>query len=111
MTIDHALRAGAQGAMTDPGADAVLKVLQRTASKNFTVSDGTTTSADALTLSVDRFCACPNNPSVRVDCSTTCTGPTSTFLYYRLSGTKIHNTVILPTSTMKFSPSVQVQVR
>ena len=109
MTIDHSLRAAAQSAMTDPGANAVLKVLETTASKNFTLSDGPTASPGALTVAVNRFCACPNNPSVAVACSTTCTESAPTFIYYRLLGTKIHNAMILPAMTL--SPSLQVQVR
>ena len=107
MTIDHVLRAGAQSAMVDQGQDQVLKVVQNTASKNFVLSN--TVSADALTVSVNRFCACPDNTSTAIACPTTCAGSAPTFIYYALRGTKIHNGMIMPAVTL--SPSVQVQAR
>lgn len=109
MTIDHALRAGAQSAMSDQGASNVLTVVQSTASKNFTLSAQSAPSTTSLSVSVNRFCACPNATTVAVDCLTTCPGPTPTFIYYRLEGTKVHGTMILPPITL--SPTVQVQVR
>ena len=109
MTIDHALRAGAQSAMADQGADAVLKVVQSTASKNFTLSDQTAPSATALTVSVARFCACAENTGVEVACSTTCAGSSPTFIYYRLSGAKIYDGMTMPDMTL--NPTVQVQIR
>ncbi|HEX2134506.1 MAG TPA: TadE family protein [Microvirga sp.] len=109
MAIDHALRAAAQSAMADQGPDAVLRALQTTASKNFTLSDGTTSNPDALKVSVKRFCACPEATGTEVSCSTVCAGPTSTFIYYRLTGTKFHKAAMLP--PIELSPSVQVQVR
>ena len=109
MTIDHALRSAAQSAMADQGPDTVLKALQSTASKNFTLSDGTTENPDALKVSVRRFCACPDAMAAEVSCSSTCAGSAPTFIYYRLSGTKVHRTAMLP--PIELSPSVQVQVR
>lgn len=109
MTIDHALRAGAQSAMVDQGPDAVLKVVQNTASRNFAISTQPTPSAKALSVTVKRFCACANNTAVEVACSTTCSGSAPTFIYYRLSGTKIYDGMIMPDITL--GPTVQVQVR
>lgn len=109
MTIDHILRAGAQSAMADPGQAQVLSVVQNTASKNFTLSTQTTASANALTLDVQRFCACPENTRTAVNCSTTCTGSAPTFIYYLMSGTSIYSGMIMPALTLH--PSVQVQVR
>lgn len=109
MTLDHALRAGAQSAMADQGPDAVLKVVQNTASKNFTLADETTQTAGAVSIAVRRFCACAENTAVEVACSTTCSGSAPTFVYYRLSGTKIYDGMIMPDITL--SPAVQVQVR
>lgn len=109
MTIDHILRAGAQSAMADPGQAQVLNIVQNTASKNFTVSTQTAISAAALKVDVERFCACPNSTGAAVDCSTICTDSAAPFIYYRVSGTKLHNGMILP--AMALSGSVQVQVR
>ena len=109
MTIDHALRSAAQSAMADQGADAVLKVLRSTASRNFTVATGTTAGAGALAVSVDRFCACPDSTGVAVACSTTCPGSAPTYIYYRLSGSKTHSGMIMP--AMALNTSAQVQVR
>ena len=107
MTIDHVLRAGAQSAVVDQGQVQVLKVVQNTASKNFVLSN--TVSPDALTVSVNRFCACPENASTAIACPATCAGSAPTFIYYTLRGTKIHNGMIMPAVTL--SPSVQVQAR
>jgi pilus assembly protein CpaE len=109
MTIDHILRAGAQSAMADQGQDQILKIVQNTASRNFTLSNQTTINATALAVAVDRFCACPDSPTAAVACTTTCTGLTPTFVYYRVSAAKIYTGMIMPAITM--SPSVLVQVR
>ena len=109
MTIDHILRAGAQSAMADPGRDQVLKVVQNTASKNFALSAQMPARADALFVDAQKVCACPDITFVAVACLTTCTGSTPTFVYYRMSGAKIYNGVIMP--AMNLSPFVQVQVR
>jgi pilus assembly protein CpaE len=108
MTIDHILRAGAQSAMADQGQDQILKIVQDTASKNFTLSQ-TTINSTTLAVAVDRFCACPDSPTAAVACTTTCTGLAPTFVYYRVSAAKIYAGMIMPAITMR--PSVQVQVR
>jgi pilus assembly protein CpaE len=109
MTIDHVLRAGAQSAMSDQGEAQVLKVLQNTASKNFSLNSQATPSATGLYVDANRFCACPESTTVEVACSTTCADSKPTFIYYRMSGAKIRNSLMIPAITM--SPSVQVQVR
>lgn len=109
MTIDHALRAGAQSAMVDQGQAQVLAVVQNTAAKNFVISTQNTPSTDTLLVSVSQFCACPDSTGTAVSCSTACTGSLPTFVYYSLSGTKIYSGMIMPAVTM--SPSVLVQVR
>lgn len=102
MTIDHVLRAGAQAAMADPGKPGVLTVLNTTAAKNFP-------GADAPVFTVDRDCACPEAKGTVVACSTTCSGPTSTFIYYHLSGAKDYQGMIIP--KIALGPKMQVQVR
>lgn len=102
MTIDHVLRAGAQEAMKDPGADRVRQVLDATAAKNFAPGVG------APVLTVDYpICACPDG--VPVACSTTCPGPTATSIFYHLQGTKDYEGMILP--RINLGPTIQVQIR
>ena len=110
MTIDHILRAGAQSAIADQGPDQVLKVVQNTASKNFTLSTQATVSSDALKVDVKRFCACPENTSMEVACSTTCAGSAPTFIYYRLTGEKNYKAIIIP-QVITLKPVVEVQTR
>jgi Flp pilus assembly protein TadG len=109
MTIDQALRAGAQSAMANQDEDTILHVLEMTAAKNFTVSTDTASAGDdVLIVSVDRLCTCPASSTV-VTCSTICSGTVPTFVYYRLSATKTYKGMVLP--AINFSPSVLVQIR
>lgn len=110
MNLDSVLRAGANAAMADPGETGVLKVLKATASENFTLSDETNATAQhPVTLSAVRFCACAEDTTAPVDCSTTCSGLTQTFAYYRLTAAKTYNGLILP--QIDFKAEMQVQVR
>jgi pilus assembly protein CpaE len=109
MTIDHALRTGAQSAMSDPGTTEVRRIAESAASRNFTVSSGSSLSAGALVLNVSRYCACPEATTTPVACSTTCAGLAATFIYYRLTAGKIYVGMIIPSITLQ--PSLQVQVR
>lgn len=110
MNIDHALRAGAQTAMTDPGEDKVLAVIETTATKNFTLSSTTTSSEnEPLSVSVSRFCACPESPDTAVACLTICAGSAPTSIYYQLTGTKAYESLIIP--ALSLGRSIQVQVR
>jgi pilus assembly protein CpaE len=103
MTIDHVLRAGPQEAMIDPGVAQVLKVLDTTAVTSFPAG------ADAPVFEVVRECACPEAKDVWVDCLTTCAGPTSTYVYYELSGAKTYLGMLIPEILLR--PTVKVQVR
>lgn len=109
MTIDHAVRAGAQRATADPGQTAILATTSATASKNFTVSASSTVSATALTLDVQRFCTCPESTGVSVACTATCAAAAPTFIFYRISGAKKYSGMILP--TISIGAAAQVQVR
>ncbi|TGQ31062.1 TadE family protein [Mesorhizobium sp. M00.F.Ca.ET.216.01.1.1] len=112
MTIDHVLRAGAQAAMSDPGADQVLKVLQSTASKNFPP-----VGAEPSALTFDpppvRYCACPENanvdPAAAPLCSTTCANSAPTFIYYRMAAQKTYDSMFIP--EFPLSSTMQVQIR
>jgi pilus assembly protein CpaE len=103
MTIDHVLRAGAQEAMLDPGVAQVLKVLNTTSAKNFPAG------ANAPVFQVVRDCACPQAKDTVVACSTTCTGPTPTYVYYRLSGAKTYEGMLIPHYGL--GARIRVQVR
>jgi hypothetical protein len=111
MTIDHVLRAGAQVAMEDPGKDRVLDVLKSTAAKNFPLADGAEPDGTKVPIFTVEYpiCACPDNNDVAVACSTTCTGPTATSIYYRLVGEKNYDGMIIP--QIGLAPTIRVQVR
>lgn len=109
MAIDHALRAGAQEAMNDPGEPRVLELMEKTAESNFTLDDGSGTESTPLALSVTRFCACPDNVGLAVTCSTICSGSKPTFIYYRMAGEMSYSGWIMP--VFGFAPAVQVQIR
>jgi pilus assembly protein CpaE len=114
MTIDHILRFGAQRAMadpsTDPAAPEVLRILQLTAAENFSVESSTPIAGKPpLTLSAERYCACPEDTSVKVTCSTICASTKPTLAYYSLSATRVYSGMIIP--QMTFRPEIQVQVR
>jgi pilus assembly protein CpaE len=112
MTIDHVLRAGAQAAISDPGTDQVLKVLQTTAAKNFPPVEG-----EPSALSFDpepvRYCACPENPDVdpasAPACSATCAASAPTYIYYRMTARKTYDSMFIPEFAL--SSMVQVQIR
>lgn len=110
MAMDHALRAGAQTAFADPGATAVLEVIERTADTNFTLESEQTDGGDApVRLSATKFCACPEAVDTAVTCSTVCTGSKPTFIYYRMTGAKTYTGWIMP--TFDFDRAMQVQIR
>jgi Flp pilus assembly protein TadG len=117
MTIDHVLRAGAQSAMTNPGEAKVRDVMEETAKgSNFTVNVVSSTdnahataSTESLTIAVERYHACPDNPDAKVPANS-CAGPDpSTYTYYRMTAAKIYEAMILPNIT--FAPAMTVQVR
>lgn len=111
MTIDHVLRAGAQSAIVDQSKESVLAVMQSTARKNFSLAGEADPRAGAepLSLSVSRYCACPDQPETAVACSTTCPGPASTYIFLRMSGQKTYDAMILPSFPLERSMEVQLR--
>ncbi|WP_262269896.1 TadE/TadG family type IV pilus assembly protein [Microvirga yunnanensis] len=111
MTLDHVLRGAAQSAMADQGPDKVQKALEQIAARNFAAPGETTEIAEenAVTVSAVRFCACAENLSAPVACSTTCPGAASTLAYYRMEARKAYNGMLLP--RIDFDLTLQVQVR
>lgn len=112
MTIDHVLRAGAQAAMTDPGAAQVDKVLQSTLAER-------PTPANVTLKPVKRYCVCPEDADVTPDaapaCGTTtpCANAAQQFVYYRLEAAKAYQPMSLPEMLPAFQlgSAMQVQVR
>ncbi|WP_026617041.1 AAA family ATPase [Ensifer aridi] len=111
MTIDHALRAGAQAAMADPGAPHVQKVMQSTLAKSAVL-------ANATVVAVKRYCACPENADVNPDaapqCGTSpCANAAQQYVYYHLAAAKSYRPMSLPEVLPAFdlNSSMQVQVR
>ena len=110
MSLDHVLRSAAQMAMADPGEEEVQSVLESTASKHFTVaSEGTDIVEDAVIVDAARYCACPDNRTVSVACTTVCTGTVPTFTFYGMSAAKSYDGMILP--PISFNAHLDVQVR
>lgn len=102
MTIDHVLRAGAQSAIAGQSDAQVLKVLQTTSAKNF----GT---ASPLSVTAERYCACPEAPSTPVGCLTICAASEPPAIFVRVAATRTYAGMIVP--NIAFSPSKQVQIR
>lgn len=119
MTIDNALRGGAQRAMLDPGVAAVRDVLASTAAKNFIVSSACgAATGDELDVCVERYFACPEAPDLAVSSSTFCAGSLAPDIYYRLSAAKTYDGLFLPVDigglalgAFDLGSSAQVQIR
>lgn len=101
MALDHVLRAGAQSAMFDLDTSAVEAAMSSAAQLTF--SDG------MPTMSVERFCACPDAPEAAVACTTVCTASEPTFTYYRMNAELTYAGILVP--PMDFERSLRVQVR
>ena len=109
MEINHVLRAGAEAAINSSDEDDVLAIMAATAEQNMTTSiDGQGDPGD-LSLTVNQYCACPDDTEVEVACTTICTGDVPTFVYYQLAGSKTYTGMFIP--NISFSPSMRVQVR
>ncbi len=113
MAIDHTLRAAAQIAMTDPGADKVLSVLRATAAQDFVVaSTELDADAGALTVSVLRVCACSGAPETGFDCQLTCPDGGQRFAFYEIEAAKKYDAMILsPEILGRLEASLRVQVQ
>lgn len=104
IALDGALRAGALVAMSDPGAAAVRSAVTVADSSRTTASERAT-----LALDVKRFCACPENTGVSLDCTVVCTGTTPTAIYYRLDGSTTYDGMLLP--VIRLAAHSRVRVR
>ena len=112
MIVDQSLRAGAEQAMYDPGAETVKAVAANAARQAFAV-DGTGGSLGNMSINVTEYCACPSAASTPVACNSLCTtaagGSTSPYKYYSLAGQKTYDSIIIP--TMTFNSNITVMVR
>lgn len=112
MSLDHALRAAAQKAMSDPGTAAVEQVLREAAAANFTDANGVL-SSDLTIAPPARFCACMvNDKAVPAACSTTCPNGRHTYVYYRMTASKAFTGFLIGRiEPVKLNASAQVQIR
>lgn len=101
MTIDQALRNGAEAALKDPGATVLEGVLD--ASQSVTTGEGT------IEWDVQRTCVCPEAETVSVDCFTTCVADQPTAIYYHIEGSRDAVRIFLPNQLVSRSLSVQVR--
>ncbi|MCA1408873.1 AAA family ATPase [Ensifer sp. IC3342] len=111
MTLDHALRAGAQAAMADPGATQVYKVVQSTLAKS-------ANPANTIVAAVKRYCACPESadvkPEAAPECGTTpCANSAPELVFYRLDAATLYRPMSAPEVLPDFelNSSIQVEVR
>jgi len=110
MTMDHVLRAGVQSAMADQGADKVRRTLEASATEHFTLGGGTpVVGKPPITLSVRRYCACPETPTTQTACSTVCPSRQPTLAFYSLGATGRYSGSFMP--DIPLNPVVEVQVR
>ncbi|MCR4264733.1 AAA family ATPase [Nitratireductor sp. ZSWI3] len=108
--MDHALRAGAQAAMSDPGEAAVQKVMESTLGQ-------TGTSAGVTFDLVKRYCACPENadvaPADAPACTVSCASSAAPFVFYRLQASKTYDAMSLPEilADFRLSSSAEIQIQ
>ncbi len=119
MELDHIVRAGAESAMVRYDEDDVLKVMKSTTEKNFSVaseqdgggSEGTYQGGMSypVTLSVNRYCACADAPTVEVSCANICTGDLPPNVYFDVGAAKTYAGMIVP--NLHFDAGMRVQLR
>jgi len=105
MALDHIVRVGAQNAAQNPGTEAVLRILRAASVDSLTRS----TSTAALSVGVTEECVCPEAPANTVACATTCSGQSSTFIYYVLQANTVAAGLLLP--DMPIQSRARVQIR
>ena len=102
MSMDRLLRGGAQAAMADPGASAVRDVVEASAENDFAPGA-------EFTLSVDRYCACPDDTSTPVTCTNTCSDGSAPGIFYRLEADRVYPGLVLPSIDLAAEAKVQVR--
>jgi len=110
MTMDHVVRSGVQSAMADQGTDKVRRTLEASAAEHFTLGGVTPVGGKPpITLSVSRYCVCPETPTTQTACSTVCPSRKPTLAFYSLGATGRYSGSFMP--DIALNPTVEVQVR
>ena len=99
--IDQALRNGAQVALTDPGEAAVQGVLSA-------VDQSGESEADTI-WTVERYCACPEAPQIKLVCTTTCDEERPTSIFYGIQGLRGYPGIFLPSRDLVRTAGVRVR--
>ena len=107
MMMGHVLRSASQVATQDPGQTAVLGAAQKAAAQSFADPVAST----ALTLTVERYCACPGAPDAlpRPACTATCANAAYTSIYYKLDAQKPFTGFLLPVIALSSSTKVRIR--
>ena len=101
MVIGQTLRTAAQTALLDQGPDALYAALRSASTANFSaVLRGAVGTTSTLALDASRFCACPQNTALTVLCAITCASNRPTQVYYLLTASKLHKSMLLPNTTI-----------
>lgn len=110
MTMNHALRVGAQGAMEgrDPGD--ILAIMRASAAENFTLAGDASASEgeETLSLSVDAVCRCSDQLSTAVSCGETCPSG-DRYRYLDLTADKIYDGALMPAFELTAALRVQIE--
>lgn len=111
MTLDQAVRAGADFVMTDISDETEIEQLITAAA---TGSYSPTPSAQEISqrpmVSVVMTCECPDNPGVTVSCSgTLCANSLPSSMYYTLSASKTYDSMLW--SDIPLQAGITVQTR
>lgn len=106
MTMDAMLQAGAASAVSDPGVTKVQSVATYAAGDGVVAGTG---SSSAVTITVNRFCACPNALSTAVSCTSTCSTGSTPYIFYRLSADGTYHPILLPNISLHSSQLIQIK--
>ena len=108
MELDHIVRTGAESAMIKHDEEKVLLVMRSIAVQSFTSSQtGTETqSAQPLSLSANRYCACGD---ATVSCAVACATDEPPNVFFDIGARKPYSGMLLP--DLNFSAKMLVQLR
>lgn len=111
MSIEHALRAGAQRAMAEATEASISSIIKATAEEDFSISG--TTSGDGkppLTVAVERRCVCGDDGNFEPVCPSVCATTARTpKVFMLLTASSTYSGMIL--GKLVLTPQITVQVR